>query len=69
MVDSNKAPDIWRKDGGIVPRFPVNEMKKSGQKPKRILPYLPRVGKELLRWRIHPERILWGAASVSHLFS
>lgn len=69
MVDSNKAAEIWRGDDRIVPRIPVNEMKKSRQKPIRILRYSPRVEKELLRLSIYPEQVLLGAAFVSYLFT
>ena len=65
MVD----PYLDRENEGSVPRIPVKEMKKAGQKPRRILPYLPPVVKELLRWSIHPEQVLRGAASVSYLFT
>ena len=52
-----------------APRIPVKEIKKAGQKPRRILPYLPPVVKELLRWSVHPDQVLRGAASVSYLFT
>ena len=58
-----------RANEGSVPRILVKEMKETGQKPRRILPYLPPVVKELLRWSIHPEQVLRGAASVSYLFT
>ena len=55
MIDSKKAAEIWREDGQIVPRILVDEMKKSRQKPIRILRYLPRVEKELVRLSIYRE--------------
>ena len=48
--------------------IPVNETKRAQQQPRRVLPCLPRVVQEILRWSIHPEEVLRGAASVSHLF-
>jgi len=69
MIDSKKAAEIWREDGEIVPRILVDEMKKSRQKPIRILRYLPRVEKELLRLSIYSEQILLGAVPMSHLFT
>ena len=65
MVDLH----LGRENEGSAPRIPVNEMRKAGQKPRRILPYLPPVVKELLRWSIHPDQVLRGAASVSYLFT
>lgn len=49
--------------------IPVNEIRKVRQKPHRVLPCLPQIVQEILRWTIHPEKVLRGAASVSHLFS
>ena len=53
MIGSKKAAEIWREDGEIVPQILVDEMKKSKQKPIRILRYLPIVEKELLRLSIY----------------
>ena len=47
----------------------VNEMKKVQEKPRRVLPCLPPIVQEILRWSIHPQEVLRGAASVSHLFN
>ena len=58
MIGSKKAAEIWKEDGEIVPRILVDEMKKSKQKPIRILRYLTRVEKELLRLSIYREQIL-----------
>lgn len=69
MIGSKKAAEIWKEDGEIVPRILVDEMKKSKQKPIRILRYLPRVEKELLRLSICREQILLGAVPMSHLFT
>lgn len=49
--------------------IPVNEFKKVQQGPQRILPCLPPVVQEILRWSIHPQEVLRGAASVRHLWS
>lgn len=62
-------PSFEQTDERNAPRIPVNEMKKAQNKPKRILPYLPPVVQELLRWSIHPQQVLRGAASVSHLLT
>ena len=51
------------------PFIPVNEFKKVQQRPQRILPCLPPVVQEILRWSIHPQEVLRGAASVRHLWS
>ena len=65
MVD----PQLDIENEGRAPPIPVKEIKKAGQKPRRILPYLPPVVKELLRWSVHPDQVLRGAASVSYLFT
>ena len=49
--------------------IPLNEYKKTKQTPRRILLCFPPVVQELLRWSIHPQDVLRGAASVSHLLS
>ena len=69
MGVSKQVPSLGRADDRTVLPIPVNEMKKAGQKPRRILPHLPPVVQELLRWSIHPQQVLRGAASVSHLFT
>ena len=56
-------------DERTPPRILVNEMKIATQRPRKILPYLPPVVQELLRWSIHPQEVLRGAASVSHLLT
>lgn len=56
-------------DEQSLPRIPYNEIKKVIQRPRRILPCLPQVVQELLRWSIHPQQVLRGAASVSHLWN
>ena len=56
-------------DEQTLPRVLVNEMKKAQHRPRRILPYLPPVVQELLRWSINPQEVLRGAASVSHLLT
>lgn len=63
------VPSIEPTGKRSLPRIPVNEVKKARQRPRRILPCLPPVVQEILRWSIHPEQVLRGAASVSHLFS
>ncbi|XP_029192786.2 neurofilament heavy polypeptide-like [Acropora millepora] len=65
MVD----PQLHIENEGRAPPIPVKEIKKAGQKPRRILPYLPPVVKELLRWSVHPDQVLRGAASVSYLLT
>ena len=70
--NSNEAivdPQLDIENEGRAPRIPVKEIKNAGQKPRRILPYLPPVVKELLRWSMHPDQVLRGAASVSYLFT
>ena len=53
----------------ILPRIPVNEARKVRQRPRRVLPYLPPIVQEILRWSVHPQEVLRGAASVSHLLN
>ena len=50
-----------------LPGVPVDEIGKVRQKTRRVLPCLPPVVEEILRWSIHPQEVLRGAASVSHL--
>lgn len=61
-VSMEKAPE------NVSPEIPVNEFKRELQKPRRVLPCLWRVVREILRWSIHPEKVLIGAASLNHLF-
>ena len=63
------VPSLEPTDERTPPRILVNEMKKARQRPRRILPYLPPVVQELLRWSIHPQDVWRGAASVSHLLT
>ena len=63
------VPSLERPDERTPPRVLLKEMKKAQQRPRRILPYLPPVVQELLRWSIHPQEVLRGAASVSHLLT
>ena len=52
----------------VPSEIPVNEFKRELKKPRRILPSLWQVVREILRWSIHPEKVLRGAASLNHLF-
>ena len=63
------VPSVEATDQRTPPRILVNEIKKAQQRPRRILPYLPPVVQEFLRWSIHPQEVLRGAASVSHLLT
>ena len=47
----------------------MNEIRKVRQKSQRVLSCLPPVVQELLPWSVHPEEVLRGAASVSHLLN
>lgn len=64
-----KVPNLKLIKGQSSPFIPVNEFKKVQQRPQRILPCLPPVVQEILRWSIHPQEVLRGAASVRHLWS
>ena len=76
-VSLTNLPDIQATVNRELPSFPrqaqrgipVNEFRKVQQKPHRVLPCLPPIVLEILQWTIHPEKVLRGAASVSHLFS
>ena len=48
-VSMAKAPE------NDPPEIPVNEFKRELQKPRRVLPCLWQVVREILRWSIHPE--------------
>lgn len=61
-VSMEKAPE------NVPPEIPVNKFKRELQKPRRVLPCLWQVVREILRWSIHPEKVLRGAASLNHLF-
>lgn len=61
-VPMEKAPE------NVPPEILINEFKRVLQKPRRILPCLPQVVREIFRWSIHPEKVLRGAASVNYLF-
>ena len=63
------VPSLEQTDEQTLPRVLLKEMKKAQHRPRRILPYLPPVVQELLRWSIHPQEVLRGAASVSHLLT
>lgn len=52
----------------VPSEIPVNEFKRELEKPRRVLPSLWQVVREILRWSIHPVKILRGAASLNHLF-
>lgn len=52
----------------VPSEIPVNEFKRELKKPRRVLPSLWQVVREILRWSIHPVKILRGAASLNHLF-
>ena len=52
----------------VPSEIPVNEFKRELQKTRRVLPCLWQVVREILRWSIHPEKVLRGAASLNHLF-
>lgn len=78
QVSLTNLPDIQATVNRELPKnfprqtqrgIPVNEIRKVRQKPHRVLPCLPQIVQEILRWTIHPEKVLRGAASVSHLFS
>ena len=64
-----KVPNLELIKEQSSPFIPVNEFKKVQQRPQRILPCLPPVVQEILRWSIHPQEVLRGAASVRHLWS
>ena len=64
-----KVPNLELIKEQSLPFIPVNEFKKVQQRPQRILPCLPPVVQEILRWSIHPQEVLRGAASVRHLWS
>lgn len=61
-VSMEKAPE------NVPPEIPVDEFKRELQKPRRVLPCLQQVVREILRWSIHPEKVLRGAVPVNHLF-
>ena len=52
----------------VPSEIPVNEFKRELQKPRRVFPCLWQVVREILRWSMHPEKVLRGAASLNHLF-
>lgn len=64
-----KVPNLELIKEQSSPFIPINEFKKVQQRPQRILPCLPPVVQEILRWSIHPQEVLRGAASVRHLWS
>ena len=61
------VPSLQLTEKRILPSIPVNEIKKVRQRPGRVLPCLPPVVQEILRWSIHSQKVLRVAASVSHL--
>jgi len=64
-----KVPNLELIKEQSSPFILVNEFKKVQQRPQRILPCLPPVVQVILRWSIHPQEVLRGAASVRHLWS
>lgn len=64
-----KVPNLELIKEQSSPFIPVNEFKKVQKRRQRILPCLPPVVQEILRWSIHPQEVLRGAASVRHLWS
>ena len=76
ILESSDGPVKWNLANGassleptekrILSGIQENEIKRVRQKPRRVLPVLPPIVQEILRWSIHPDAVLRGAASVSH---
>ena len=63
------VPSLTQTERQFLSSVPMNEISKVRQRPRRVLPRLPPIVQEILRWSIHPREVLRGAASVSHLWN
>lgn len=64
---ANRVSSLEPTEKRILCGIQENEIKRVRQKPRRVLPFLPPIVQEILRWSIHPDKVLRGAASVRHL--
>ena len=64
---ANRVSSLEQTEKRILSEIQENEIKRVRQKPRRVLPFLPPIVQEILRWSIYPDKVLRGAASVRHL--
>ena len=64
---ANRVSSLESTEKSFLSGIQENETRRVRQKPRRVLPFLPPIVQEILRWSIHPDKVLRGAASVRHL--